>query len=414
MKIKNILKHPFFAGSLMMIVGGNLYNGGQFIYHFLAGRLLGKVYYGDLAVIISILGFVAIIQSSLGLTIIKFLTAQKDDESKANFIKWVYWWSIWIGVVVLVLFLILAPVLSKFLNINQPTAFYLLGPLLLFFLLAANGRFILQGLLKFDRYVLSLLTESVVKILLMIPLIIAGYAVFGAMTAFFIGVIFSFVVVKLSLSRYLSGTKGKRPKIAPLLKYSLATFAQGLALTSMYSTDLILVKHFFPAGQAGIYASLAILGRVVFFGASPITQVMFPLVAKRHSENGSYHKILYLSLLLIGSFSTVVTLFYFLFPKIPLGILYGAEYLEGMKLLWWFGIFMSLLAFAMLLTQYYLSIGKTKVPILFLLAAFLQIILIWFIHPTLLTVIQISILSTALLVLSLFIYFIYHTFGKGR
>lgn len=411
---KKLVKHPFFAGSLVMVVGSNLYNFGQFVYHFLAGRFLGKVFYGDLAAIISILGLVAIIQNAIGLTIVKFVAAEKSGKAVSNLTKWVFWWALWAGLAAAAFTLALSPFLIKFLNIQQPVAIYLLGPTLLFFVLANTGRSVLQGILAFGRYVISLLSEISLKLILTVVFVLflfTGYAVFGAMVALFLGILASSLITVFFLKDFILGPKGDKPDIVPLIKYSLPVFIQGVALTSMYTADLLLVKHFFSPEQAGIYASLAVLGRVVFFGASPITHVMFPLVARRHSHGERYHNILYLSVFLILSISAFVVLFYYLFPELAIGILYGAEFLAGAPLLWWFGVFMGLVAFAMLLIQFYLSVGKTRIVWLFVLGAILQIVLIWFIHPDLLTVIKLSILSAALLVFSLLVYFPYHDRG---
>ncbi len=391
-----------------MVVGSNLYNLGQFIYHFLAGRLLGKVAYGDVAVMVSILGFVSVLQLAMGLTVVKFVASQKGKAAISNLVKWVNQWSVLLGVFVALLAVVLSPFLVGFLKITQPTAFYLLIPALFFFVMANNGRSILQGLLLFDKYVLSLLVEIAVKVVLTVILILAGFAVFGAVGAILVAIVASYLVTRVYLSPYLQGKRGDRPQIAPLIKYSLPVFIQGLALTSMYSADLILVKHFFSPEEAGIYASTAILGRVVFFSASPIIHVMFPLVSKRYSHGLPYHKIFYLSVLTVGALASLAVLFYFFFPEIAINILYGAGFLAGAPLLWWFGIFMGLLALSMLFIQFYLSIGKTKIVSLFAAAAIIQVTLIWFIHPNLLTVIQISIVTTALLLIGLLVYFPYH------
>lgn len=408
-QISKIMTHPLFRGSLVMVIGTNIFNFGQFIYHFMAGRFLGKVYYGDVAAIISIMGLVAIVQVSMGLAIVKFVAGLKDKEQITNFTKWILWWALWIGVGLATITLAITPLLVSFLNISEPVALWFLGPTLLFFVLASAGRAILQGLLKFTSYVVSFLVEMVVKLsfafIFLVPL---GYKVAGAIGSIFAGIILGFLVVRISLAHYLSGKRGPKPDVSPLLKYSFSVFVQGLALTSMYSTDLILVKHFFSQEQAGIYASLAVLGRIAFFGASPITHVMFPIVAKRYSNGMTYHNIFFLSVLFVGAISTSVVLLYIFLPKIFVGFLYGPEFIEGAPMLWWFGLFMSLLAMAMLFTQFYLSIGKTKIVWFFVAAALMQIFLIWFIHPTLLTVIQLSIVSAALLVLALIIYFPYH------
>lgn len=403
-----IIKHPLLTGSLVMVLGSNLHNVGQFVYHFLMGRLLGKVQYGDLASVISILGLISIIQLSFGLTIVKYISSAKEKGIVSNFIKWVHAWSLWLGIAISILLFLLSPFIIKFLNITRPEIVYFLVPVLFLSVLLNSYRSILQALLSFNKYALSLISEVVVKLIFAIILIFLGYKLLGAMFAFMMGALCAFVLTRLFLSPHFRGRKGKMPEISPLVRYSFPVFIQGLALTSMYSTDLILVKHFFSPEDAGIYASLAVLGRIVFFIGSPITNVMFPLIARRHSHGESYHSIFYLSLILVLCISLPVVLFYFLFPKIPLGILYGPQFLDGAPYLWWFGIFMGLLGASTLFVQFYLSIGKTKVVSLFVLAAILQFILIWFIHPNLLSVIQVSIISAALLFLGFLIYFPYH------
>lgn len=405
---KQVIKHPLLAGSMVMVIGSNLFNLAQFVYHFITGRMLGKALYGDFASIVSILGIVGIIQISLGLTIIKFVASKKREGEISNFIKWVNFWSIWAGVVVAVLMFIASPWLVNFFNFRERSVTYLLALMLLFFITLNVQRSVLQGLLRFDKYVLSLFAEGIVKIALSVLFMLLGLAVFGAVMGFFVGILASLLVSRASLSYYLKGPRGKKPDLLPLFRYSIPTFVQGLALTSMYSMDLLLVKHFFAPDIAGIYASLAVLGRVALFATTPVTHTMFPLVAQRFAHGKAYHNIFYLSVLMVGLASFLVTLFYLFLPGIPVGVLYGNEYLEGASILWWFGLFMSLLSLAMLFTQFYLSIGKTRIVWLFAIAALLQVVLIWFIHPSILTVIQISILCAALLVLALLIYFPYH------
>ncbi|KKQ18471.1 MAG: Capsular polysaccharide biosynthesis protein [Berkelbacteria bacterium GW2011_GWA1_36_9] len=393
-----------------MILGSNFYNGGQFVYHFITGRMLGKANYSDLAAFISVLGIFSVILGTLNMTVVKFIAGEKDTKKVRNFIKWSYFWAIWISLIVSLLLLASGPVVTNFLNITQPAVFYFLPFVLLFYVLTFSGRSILQGLCKFNQYVVSLLAESAIKIVVSFVLIFLGYALFGAMAGFLAGVIISFIVVRLTINKYLQGPKGPRPALLPLVKYSSSVFVQAFAQTSMYSADLMLVKHFFSPDQAGIYASLSVLARIVFFGATPVIQVMFPMIAKRHAQNAPFNKILNLSMLMVVSFSILLILIFSLFPNIVIEILYGEGFLGGGSMLWWFGLFMAILALASLLTQYFLSINKTKAVWIFAIAAALQVILIWFIHSTLLIVIQISILSATLLVATLLLYFSYQYF----
>ena len=138
---------------------------------------------------------------------------------------------------------------------------------------------------------------------------------------------------------------------------------------------------------------------------------MFPIVAKRFAAKEQYLKIFLLSLFLISIFSLFIVGFYFYFPQLSILVLFGKEYIEGASILWLFAVFMSLLSLAMLFTQFFLSVGKTKIVSVFVTAALLQVILIWFNHESLIKVIQMGILSSALLDLCLIVYFIY-AFGN--
>lgn len=402
-----ITQNPFFIGSLIMVVGSNIFNVGQFVFHIIAARILGRAYYGDLAALVNILGIFALIQISVGLAIVKFVASEKRETNKRGLIQWAVKWSLFIGILVCILIIVFANKISSFLNLLQLGSVYVLAPIILFYSVIGISRSVLQGLLKFGWHVGSLFAEVSVKLLLVFPFILAGYAVIGALGALLIGALAAFIVVIYPLREIILGPAGQKPLLTPILRYSLPAFLQGIALISMYSTDLFLVKHFFTPDAAGLYAALAKLGTIVFFGASPVIHVMFPLVAKKHAHGRSYHKIFYLSLLLVSLIASFVILLYYFFPVIFLSAL-GANFLEGAGALWWFGVFMGLLVIATLFVQFYLSVGKTRVVGLFLAGATLQATLILFFHSSLLQVVQMSIIAASLLVLALLIYFPYH------
>lgn len=404
--IKKILKHQFVAGSLIMLIGSNFYNLSQFIYHFLAGRFLTKAEYGELAAVISLLGLLSIIQLSLNLTITKFISSEKDNEKVADFIHWIFNWSLKLSLVFAALTLLLSPLIVSFLNIEHLNIVLTLGPILVFTITLVTLRSILQGLLKFNQYVYSLLTEATFKLIATLLFFLLGWATFGAMVGFLLGVAFSFVITLIPLFPYLKRKIKDKPKALPFIKYSQITFIQGLAMTSFNSSDILLVKHFFNSDQAGLYAAMSVLGKVVFFASIPIAAVMFPLVSKRHALNLKYKNIFIMSTLALLIICLPIILLYFYFPQIPITTLFKKDYLEGAHLLWIFGIFNGFLALTTLLVQFYLSIGKVLPVYLFLVTSLMQIILIWFIHPSLEAVIEISILTLLLLLLPLSVYFL--------
>ena len=86
--MKNIIKHPLFAGSMVMIIGNNFVNFLSFVYTLLMGRLLGPVDYGTFASLLSLVGLVSMIPFSLGMVIIKFISAAKSEDEAKTLINW--------------------------------------------------------------------------------------------------------------------------------------------------------------------------------------------------------------------------------------------------------------------------------------------------------------------------------------
>jgi len=410
--LKDLRANKFLSGSLVMVAGSNLYNIGQFAYHSITGRLLGKAVYGDFASVISLLGLVGIIQLALSLTVVRFIARERNQKEVNNLVKWMDYWSIRIGILLASVIVLASSQIAAFLKISDTRAVILLAPIVFFFFATFTLRSALQGMLEFTKYVYVLLVEQGFKLVISALLILWGLALFGATAGLLLGVVASFFLARYYLRRQLRAKKGKMPNLGPIIAFSLPVFVQGLALTAMYTTDLLLVKHFFNPAAAGVYASLTVLGRVVFFGVSPITQVMFPIVTKRHTDGEPYKKVLYASLLLVLAFSVAVTVFYLLVPEIPILVLYGEGFLEGATLLPWFGLFMGLLGLSNMMTQFYLSVGKPKVISWFVLAAAAQAVLIILFHTSLLQVVQVSIASAGLLLVGLFVYFPYHDGGK--
>src|SRR5207245_5489776 len=82
-----------------------------------------------------------------------------------------------------------------------------------------------------------------------------------------------------------------------------------LALATLLSADVLLVKHFFATRQAGEYAAVAALGRAIFWGATGVAGVLFPKMVFRESQRRSGASLVVVSLLLVvmgGVFCSVV------------------------------------------------------------------------------------------------------------
>lgn len=411
--VNEFMAHPLFAGSFIMIFGSNAVNFLNYIYHLIMGRLLGPSNYGELAALFSLSGLLGIIPGSLSLVIIKYVSSSKTDEEVEDIIRWFNKKIFLSAIGLFLLIVVLASYISSFLNIQNYLLIILTGSVFLFSIPALFNRSVLQGLLRFKQMVISVLAETSLKLILGVLFVYLGFSVGGAVGALVVAGWVGWILSRMAIADFIKKGEIKLPQIKQFFLYSVPVLIQSVAMTSIYSTDLILVKHFFSPHEAGIYASLSTLGKIIFFGTGPIGAVMFPLVAKKQSRGENYVKIFNYSLLLTIAASITILAIYWLFPEIVIKILYGPLYLEGANLLVWFGIFTTLFTLSSLYISYNLSMGKTKVVIIPSIVAILQIVGIWIYHYNLMIVITISVVVNALLLSLLLIYSTYESYG-GR
>ncbi len=267
------------------------------------------------------------------------------------------------------------------------------------------NRATLQGLLRFISFSISTILEVILKVLFAVFLVAWGYKINGALAALIIGGLAGYFFAQFSL-RDLFQIKGKKITVGghEVLKFAAPVFFSTFSFTLLYTADIVLVRHFLPAREAGYYAALATLGKIIYFVSAPITLVMFPMVSELHANGKRHRHLLFASLGLVILFCLGITAIYFLFPELMVGLLFGKAYLPASAYLGLFGIFLSLYSLSFLLVNYCLSVNKVKVVIFPLVAAIFQVIFISLFHQNFGQVIKISLLVTALLLFPLLLY----------
>jgi len=265
----------------------------------------------------------------------------------------------------------------------------------------------LQGLLRFGYLSASNILGVILKVGFAVLLVIWGFKVNGALFACIIGGVAGYFFTLFAL-RLLPQAKGKEKERGfnsqEMFAFAIPVFFSTLSFTSLYTTDIVLVRHFLDAHQAGFYAALATLGKIICFVSAPIILVMFPMVSERHANGKHYRPFLFTSLKLVGLVCLGITTVYFLFPRLMVGILFGSAYLPAASYLGLFGIFLSFYSFSFLLVNFYLSINRVRVVVFPFVAASIQIVSISLFHQSLGQVVRISILITGLLLFSLLLY----------
>lgn len=390
--IQNLIKkimdydadNSLFRDGVILLSATTLLNLSAFIYHFYMGRVLGPSSYGILGAMLSLVYLLNVPLFVLQTAISKSVSELKVKEqfSKINYLLSALLKGLTLyGVIAAAMFIFLIPIIASFLYIPK-TTLYVLSPLVLFILLLPVNRGVLQGLQRFKSLGVNMVSEGFSKLALGVLLVFLGFGVNGAVAGITLSIVVSFFLGFLPLRNITNHAKEK-VNVIEVYKFALPVFIVLTSLTIFYSADIILVKHFFNELEAGYYAALALLGKVVFFATLSINWVMFPKVVEMNAAQKPSIHILRKSLIFVLFLSAIISTLYFLFPGLVINLLFGNEYIAIKPLLGLFAVFMAFYSMVYILSIYNLSMQRTRFIYILILFNLLEVILISLFHQSL-------------------------------
>jgi O-antigen/teichoic acid export membrane protein len=310
----------------------------------------------------------------------------------------------------LLLFVVFSPLIKDFLHLDNVFYVLVVGLCVAAGYIQVLNTGFLQGLMKFKFISFVCIFSGIIKLIVGIVLVFLGFRAFSGLWAIVFMGLGGFIIGFIPLKFILAKNKNKEGEVhiptKEILRYALPVFVSVLFMTSFTSIDVILVKHFFNPQQAGFYAGLSLIGKVIFYFTIPIPSVMFPLLIRRKNLGRNFNSLFYLALLLVLIPSAAITIFYFVFPQFVVNIfLGGRDYLEIAGLAGFFGINLTIFSLINVCVNFFLSLNKTKIAPLIVVAALAQIVLIYIFHSNFYQVIAVSILvSSGLLAVLMFYY----------
>ncbi|PIT88928.1 MAG: hypothetical protein COU27_02965 [Candidatus Levybacteria bacterium CG10_big_fil_rev_8_21_14_0_10_36_7] len=413
-RLINLLKHPLISGSSVVFIGSFISNVINYFFNLAMGRILTVSEYGILLSLTSIITIFAILQISLGNIFTKF-TAQFFAQNNRDGINTVFLKglkiSLVLGAIILGILVLLLPFLLSFLKLDDPLLLIIVFISIFISIATSLPMGMLQGEMKF--YLISFLgiTSALIKTVLGVGLVFLGYKVFGALIAVFIAFLVPYL---LSFLYVLKGYKSSKKNIFDESKfvkefknYSVGFFIATVSIALIQNGDIILVRNLFDPIVAGQYAALSLMGKAIFYLTAPLYFVFFPLIAYKKEKKEAVFKTLVLAMGIIVLFGSSLSFLYFTFPNLILALFFPAkEYLVLASLLGPFSLYVLVFSLAFLMSNYLLSIGKTGIFKLNLIAVIIMTISFFIFHESLFQVILILFSTSFLLLLSLLLYYI--------
>jgi len=411
---KRLAKHPLIRGSVIVLSGGIIANFLNFLFNLYMGRTLPVTDYGTLASIISLVTFPSLFVTAVNPVIIRF-AGDYFVKGELALIKGLYLkffkFLLTVGLVVFIFFTIFLNEIGNFFHITNHIILIFAGFIIFFIFISVINLAFIQAKLAFGYQVLVNLISSTFKLVLGVIFILLGYSVIGATGALVLSGIAGYLVGFIPL-RFLFLSKTKIPEIETkeIFRYGLPSVITLVGIVSFISSDIILVKHFLDPVQAGQYAGLSLIGRVIFYLTAPIGTVMFPVIVQKHAKGVNFSNTFKMAIVLALVPALCITIFYYLFPHFTiLFFLKRPQYLAISPFLALFGLYITFYCILYLFANFYLSIKKTKIYLPILIGAVLQIILITIYHQNFLQIIMISFVLVLLLMIGFLVYYPYAT-----
>jgi O-antigen/teichoic acid export membrane protein len=291
----NVLRARLLSGSMIMLFSSAAVGGINLMYNLIIARWLGAEEFGHAAAVYTLLMLLSSVTLAFQLVCSKFVAQSESLEAKAAVYISLHRRAWQVGIVIGYLLIWASGAVSHYLNLPTRTYIVLLGIGTALYVPLGVRRGLLQGMYEFRRLAENFVVEVLVKLVGAMVLMAAGMEVTGVIAA---------VVMSLAVA-YLLARPPKAVRIATK-PYLPASFWEGTQATVFFigqviinNVDIVLVKHFFSAAEAGLYAAVALVGRVVYMLSWSVVSSMFPVSAGARSDERGGRTVLTTTFLLV-------------------------------------------------------------------------------------------------------------------
>ncbi len=283
------------SGSMILLSGSGMTIATNLVYNIVVARFLGPKGFGQATVVYTILTLLSALTLSLQIVSTKIVAQQTTPEGKAAVYRYFHRAAWACGIFVALLLLAFRSGISNYLNLPDPVLVALLAVGAAFYVPLGPRRGFIQGTFGFRGLAFNLVLEGAVRLGGSFLLILGGYGVRGVIAANAAATAAAYLAIPPKLAGRAAN---------PLcFNYALRETSQAVVFYSgqmmIGNCGIVMVNHFFPAHLAGLYAAVAMVGRVIFTMSSAVVNTTFPLVAGTSEEERKDLKVIATSLLLV-------------------------------------------------------------------------------------------------------------------
>jgi O-antigen/teichoic acid export membrane protein len=396
-------------GSIIMLLSSTLVSLLNFVYNVVMARMLGPSKFGHVTVSVTILMLASAVTLSFQLVCAKFVARNQTPGAKARVYRtllgkaWML--SVALGGVVFAS----QHRVAAYLHLPDPRLLAVLAIGIAAYVPLGVRRGAMQGLCSFRRLSANFIIEAGTRLCTGVVLVVLGYGTLGAVGAISAAVLAAYFLIPIGPELRVKAEAGEPASFGEGIQ--AIVFFVGQVIIS--NVDIILVKHFFSPDLAGLYAAVALVGRLLYFASWSVVSAMFPVSAAAKPQDED-PKVIVTPLLVVLTLAVVFILTMSFFPHLIIHAIFGVEFHQGEPLLALYAAATGIYSLSVVIMAYEMSRRIANTGWLQLVFSGVLIVAISFFHNTLRQVITVQIVLMALMLgLVLFPFLRRHTMAPS-
>jgi O-antigen/teichoic acid export membrane protein len=335
----------------------------NYIFHPMLGRLLSPTEFGDIQALLSLVAQSAIIFGAFSIIAVNITTNTSDLTLRDAIITELQKIAFWFVGAVFVFLLFSVSFLKSFFNFSSIYSVIALAVILPISSLTTFRNAHLQGTGKFKELSVSGVISSISRLVLSVGLVLLGFGAGGAITGIVVANIVVLVYLfyktrnSFKLDFKASIHELEKGSVRSELVYGLLILFATSLVTLYYTSDVLIIKHYYNASEAGLYSGISAIAKILFFAIGPTSAVLLSSVKIKNTFNEN-SKVLMKSVLISLALGLAGLLGFYFMKDLVIRIMIGERYLAFAHYLPKAGLVMLLSAFTNIFIFYFLALRR--------------------------------------------------------
>src|ERR1700751_3062627 len=280
---RTALRTRMLQGSALLLGSTGLVSATNLLYNIAIARGLGPAGFGHATAIYTLLMLLSAVTLAFQLVCSKLLAKTADLAGKVGIYRDLLRRSWKTGLAVGAAIAISSSAITQYLNLPATHDIVLLGCGTAIYVPLGTRRGMLQGTYDFPLLAVNFVLEALIKIGGALIFLHYGFGVTGVIGAVVLSIAIAYVTAVPSVDLATEDRTQIR-----------ASFREGMQATVFFcgqviisNMDILLVKHYFDPAVAGLYAAVALVGRVLYIFSWSVISSMFPVSAATSHQKTS-------------------------------------------------------------------------------------------------------------------------------